>query len=258
MRHFVIKVVLISAIATALWWATGDWTRPVTIAAAKTLHAVVGYPAPHLLADLDHYHWFAPLFPPLVGLVLASHWITWSRRLVGLVMGLAAFTYLVALQIAVVYSPYLTLSGTRAYLMTAQVTLNSVAVPVVLWLIVAGPPPTGREAEHGRIGRLAVVALWMLLFCAVLTLPIPLAAAETTPSLSAARRAAGAAIAHHQPGIALKHTRDMLDIQQTNAALSYLRMHLFREIGDESAALASESRALTTTARKAAFREIWQ
>ncbi len=267
MKRFIASTILLSAAATLLWWATAPWSRSATIALAKMLHALVGYPAPHLLADLDDYYWFAPLFPPLVGLVLASHWITPSRRAVGLLIGLAAFAYLVALQIAVVYSPYLTLSAARAYLMSAQIALNSVVVPVILWFTVTGGPPadwsrattrTGRSArpvrpEHRSIARMAAL---MAVFCGLMTLPLPLPASETTPALSAARRRAGRAIAADRPESALQAIDAMFTAQRSNAALSYLEMRLYARLGDRESADRVMPNALTTQQRQRAYRAL--
>ncbi len=266
MKRFVIKFILISLGATVVWSLTTGWTRPTTIYGAKALHALVGYPAPWLLADLDHYHWFAPLFPPLVGLVMASQWVSWRRRLGGLVIGLAAFWYLVALQIAIVYSPYLTLSAVRAYLMSVQITLNSVVVPVVLWLIATGGPP--REwsaaaapdqrpqppADADSAARWGVMGVWTLLFSAILTLPILAAGAQTDASITAARNTVARAITADNPVAALRAIDTMFTRQQSNAALSYLQMELHRQLGQREEAERIMDAALTTPQRRRAYR----
>jgi hypothetical protein len=158
----------------------------------------------------------------------------------GLTLSLAAFWYLVGLQVALVYSPYLTLSADRAYITSGLVTLNSVVVPVVLWLIFAGPPP-GRvvSARRGdaRDGRRWLVrsSLLTMAFCGVLTAPAALAASRTTPGLSAARRQAAGAIAHGQWKVAIGHLDEMLAIQGgANAELSYLRRRLVEASSDAS------------------------
>lgn len=267
MKRFIVKAFLLSAAAAALWWATAPWTRATTISLAKALHALVGYPAPYLLADLDDYYWFAPLFPPLAGLVLASHWVTLRRRLAGLAIGLAAFAYLVALQIAVVYSPYLTLSAARAYVMSSQIALNTVVVPVILWLIATAGPPENWTAgatpsppadapgvRPQRRPGLPAVAAYALLFCGVMTLPIPWLAARTTPTLTAARKAVARAVATGRPASAIKAIDTLFTTQQNNAALSYLQMQLYRTVGDDGAAERVMPLALTSPRRRQAFR----
>jgi hypothetical protein len=257
MRRFTIDVILISIAATLVWWVSGGLLRPLTVLGAKGLHWLVGYPAPYLLADLDKFYWFAPLFPPLVGLVLASRWVSWPKRIIGLLIGIVAFCYLVALQIVVVYTPYFTLSAVRAYLSSIQVSLNSVVVPVVLWLILTGGPPRqwatrsgptespddGRKGkQHGRTSWL-YVSMACIAFCGVLTLPILWAAEASTANLDAARnRLAGALIARDYNS-ALPAIDAMLQEQGRNTALSYVQSELHRELGDDEAAdrIVSES-----------------
>ncbi len=259
MTRFVFRALLFSTAATVVWWATAGWTRPSTVASAKLLHSMVGYPAPYLLADLDDYHWFAPLFPPFVGLVAASYWVSTRRRIAGLAVGLITFWYLVALQIAVLYSPYLTLSAARAYFMSVQIALNSVAVPVVLWLIVVGGPPGGWEIERAHAGddatpdALGRAGLLTLLFCAVLTLPVPAAISQTTPTLSAAREAVARAIANDNTPSAIRSIERMFTVQRENAALSYLQMELHRKLGQTAAADELMPAALTTHDRRMAY-----
>ncbi len=272
MRRFTVEVILISLAATVIWWATGGLLRPTTVAAAKGLHALVGYPAPYLLADLDGFYWFAPLFPPLVGLVFASRWVPWRRRLIGLLIGLAAFWYLVALQVVVVYTPYFTLSAVRAYLSAIQVSLNTAVVPVVLWLIVTGGPPRGWTPElkalrPGDAGRkstnhrnpekakgYAGTVFVTLAFCALATLPLFLAAQASTPNLDDARDRLARARLARDHAAALTAVDAMFQEQGRNAALSYLQSELYRELGDEAAANRIASETLSSERRRAATR----
>lgn len=257
MRRFTIDVILVSIAATLVWWVSGGLLRPLTVLGAKGLHWLVGYPTPYLLADLDKFYWFAPLFPPLVGLVIASRWVSWPRRIIGLLIGMAAFCYLVSLQIVVVYTPYFTLSAVRAYLSSIQVSLNSVVVPVVLWLIITGGPPrqwtaqsesteSPNDGRHGKgLGRTSClfISLACIAFCSVLTLPILWAAEASTANLDAARnRLAGALIARDYNS-ALPAIDAMLREQGRNSALNYVQSELYREIGDDEAAdrIVSES-----------------
>ncbi len=263
MKRFILKALLISLAATVAWWFAAPWTRPHAIATAKLLHTLVGYPAPYLLADLDDYYWFAPLFPPLVGLVLASHWVSWRRRIGGLLIGLCAFWYLVALQIAILYSPYLTLSAARAYLVSGQIALNTVVVPVVLWLIVIGGPPaqwetaTSRPPDDATRAMLTRIALVSLLFCFAVSLPLPLATSQTTATLSAARNATARAIAAGNETAAMESIETMFTVQQHNAALSYLLMELHRRRGHTDTVAQLIPSALQTPRRRAVYRRLW-
>ena len=117
MRRFLVEAVVFSVLASVLWWLTlvTDAGRQATLELARILHRVAGYPAPYLLAEVKAYYWHAPLFPPLVGLILASRWLSWGRRLRQLGLGLACFWFMVAVQVVMVYSPYLPLSVFRSF-----------------------------------------------------------------------------------------------------------------------------------------------
>ncbi len=261
MSRFVARALLVSLAATVAWWMTADWTCIATVTGAKWLHRLAGYPAPHLLADLDDFYWFAPLFPPFVGLTLASTWLTFRSRLTGIAIGLAAFWYLVSLQIAITYSPYLTLSSTRAYTLSMLVALNTIVVPVVFWLLATGGPPSAGVSRRAgdpnarESRKTAFVVVGTLVFSVAVTLVVPLTASQSTPSLNQARRAAGRLIAAGDSPRAIEAVDHMLAIQRTNAALSYLKLHLLRLAGDEIGARRLESDALTSEKRRRAFRE---
>lgn len=261
MKRFVAKAFILSLIATLVWWSTQHAAARSAVWLAKALHDLVGYPAPSLAAGPSAEKWWmAPLFPPVVGLVLASHWRSWRVRLVGLILALAAFWYVVAVQISVTYSPYLTLSAVRAYLMQIMISLNSIAIPIVLWLIVCGQPdfttarssratksrvrsstgsfraatgrfraPTVRErskAQPAAARSLMVIAALLLALCAVVSAPVQLAVDQTTDTLSAARRRAAGAIRINDYRTALKAIDDMFAQQGPNTALSTLQSHL--------------------------------
>lgn len=253
MRRFTIEVLVISVAAAVLWGLTREYTAVTTIAGAKWLHRLVGYPAPFLLAEGNHDYWFSPLFPPLVGLVLASRWVPWRRRLLGLGIGLCAFWYVVSVQVAVTYSPYLTLSTVRAYLMQTQIAMNSVVMPVLLWLAATGGPgreqlggarTRGQAATGARQGDLApgtgglnplVSAALAVVLCVAVSFPVKLAAEQSGPSLDLARkRVANAILAKDFRG-ASRGIDDMLSMQGgDNRYLSHLQRELQR-LADQTA-----------------------
>ena len=247
MRRVIIEAILLSILMTGVWWVTDDLTARTTIAGGRLLHDSVGYPAPGM-ARGAHLFWMSPLFPPLVGLLLASRWVPWRRRLYGLLITLAAFWYLVSFQVAVTFSPYLTLTTFRAYMMDVQVSANQVAVPILLWLIVAGAPPrsyftTGRHtkaapakdggavqpSKPGGVHLLLAVILCGAL-CLVATLPVQLAVEKTNPALSAARKHVARAILAEDYADADKAIDELLVYQQPkgNSNLSLLQMEVRR------------------------------
>ena len=238
MRRYVIEAIVLSLAASVVWWATRDFTAAATIAGAKGLHRLIGYPTPFLSGNSHHFYWFSPLFPPLVGLVLASRWLSWRRRLIGLLIGLCAFWYVVSVQLAVTFSPYLTLSAVRAYLMQVLISLNSVAVPVLLWLIVTGGPSLapGSGARPGKEHKgprprprlnLVVSVILAALLCAVITLPVQLAVEQSDPNLDAARNRLARAMLAENDVAALDAIEELLFWQGgKNPLLSYVRSQL--------------------------------
>ncbi len=240
MRRFIIESIVVSVLAAVVWWLTQDITAPTTVAGAKMLHRLVGYPAPYLVADGSHIYWFSPLFPPMVGLIIASRWTSWRRRIVGLSICTVGFWYIVSLQVAVSYSPYLTLSAIRGYLSQTLISLNSVAVPVVFWLIVTGGPPshflvrnrsplpdakknarTANPTNHSDVHALRCVALTALL-CALATLPVKLATEQSNANLDAARKRLAGAVLTGDVNTAVAAQLDMTQEQGPNRFLAHL------------------------------------
>ncbi len=262
MRRYVRTAILYTIAAVPFWWLTMSLAQHGTIAGAKLLHFLAGYPAPHLLAELDDYYWFAPMFPPLAGLLLASDRLPMRRRVLSLVAGYVAFCYLVSLQIAVVWSPYLTLSAVRGYMSAVQVGLNTVVVPVIFWLIFTGGPPRiwSEVAVAGSTPPMAAhpktihSAAFMLLFCGLLTLPTMLAASQTSHNLTSARDNLAASLTANNTTGALSAIEAMFQEQGNNAYLSYLQMQLLHEMGRHRDAEAAKNLALTTPKRRAAYR----
>ncbi len=264
MSRFIARFFFYSTMATAVWWfvePVGWW---VTNSGAKWLHTLAGYPAPYLLSDIDFRYWFNPLFPPLVGLILASGWLSWRRRGICVFPGIFAFVYLVSLQVAVVYSPYLTNSAVRAYLSSVQVAFNTVVVPVILWLIVTGGPPDGSESvdrdgsssKKTGVGvpRLMSVWLMMLLFCGVMTVPVVLAGEKTHPDLTLARRELAKSLRSKHFSGTLQAVEKMLRYDPGNRPVGYLGLELRRRHGQNDYVAENAARILGSGQRVRAYR----
>jgi hypothetical protein len=262
MKRFVRRAAVMTVVGMGVWWVTAPVASDATIWGAKALHALVGFPAPHLLAELDDYYWFAPMFGPLAGLILASDWMSWRRRVASMLVGYLAFCYLVSMQIAVGWSPYLTLSAVRGYFAAVQVGLNTVVTPVSLWLILTGGPPSVWEradlrrelkgsAPHGLISGALLVG-----FCGLLTLPATLAAGETNARLTAARRSVARLLSVEAVEAAIEAMDGMYREQGANSHLSYLKMGLLRDAGRTEEADALKLAALTTADRREAYRRL--
>lgn len=264
MKRFVVRFFLYSILATGIWWLVTPVGRALTIDGAKWLHALAGYPAPYLLAELDDRYWFNPLFPPLVGLLLASDWLTWRRRSVGIMVGLIAFFYLVSLQVAVVYSPYLTNSAIRAYLSSVQVAFNTVVVPVILWLMASGGPPdwskpadeSDQQQKKSPINppRLGTAVIMMLLFCGVMTLPVVLAGEKTHPDLTLARQELAQSLRSKHFSSAYKAVEKMLRYDPGNRPVGYLNLELHRRQGHNDYVAENAAKILGSGQRIRAYR----
>ena len=103
------RAILWSAVAGLVWYYTRTYNAAITVWLAKSMHALVGYPAPYLFGDEPKYSyfWHATMFPPVVGLTLASYWLRWPDRLVRAVVGFFAHSCLTATAVCVNDSPYL-------------------------------------------------------------------------------------------------------------------------------------------------------
>jgi hypothetical protein len=230
-------------LATLLWWlglALG-LTQLTTIWLAKILHRVAGYPAPYLLADLKPYLWFCPVFPPLVGLMLASRWLSWAVRLRRLAVGLGCLWLAVALQICLVYSPYLPLSRFRDYAGMMGLWLACILLPVILWLILTGGPRAlvaarGRgevlPTDASRRGRSWLPPVLALVVTLALAVPIFVAGRLGAPEWEKPRREMSVGLIRHDPAYTLIAIQDVLPLDPGNHGLLYLAARLHEERGE--------------------------
>jgi hypothetical protein len=243
LRRFLLEVIVYSLLATVLWWlgfAHGLTDHP-TIWLAKILHRIAGYPAPYLLADLKPYFWFSPLFPPLVGLMLASRWLSWGTRLRRLAVGLACFWLAVSLQVCLVYSPYLPLSRFRDYVKMMGISSGYVLLPVILWLVLTGGPGAlvapagggkGPAAPASRRQRSWVPSVFALGVGLALAVPIFVAAQLGAPEWTKARREMSVGLVRHDPAYTLIAIQEVLPLDPRNHGLLYLAARLHEERGE--------------------------
>ncbi len=141
MARFALRVLLYATGASLIWWFTSDATTAATIWAAKTVHRLVGAPAPYLLLEVFDYFWLAPPAQLFVGLTLASSWTSWRRRTQCLLLGIALLWFLVVMSVVAGSSPYL--GPVQARMIISIVLTKSLVLPmpVLFWLILTGPPP---------------------------------------------------------------------------------------------------------------------
>lgn len=240
MRRFIIEAVVFSLLATALWYVSfaTDVARQATLELARALHRVAGYPAPYLLAEVKSYYWHSPLFPPLVGLILASRWLTWRQRLAQLTLALVCFWFIVAVQIVIVYSPYLPLSWFRSFVERIYISSGYIAAPIVLWLILTGgpgpllAPPGSFQDEHPLFPRRWHAAVAAILLCLLFTVPVFVAAGRGDPGWPQARRAMAEGLRRDDPAAALVGLQQILPRDPRNDALIYLAARLHQRCGD--------------------------
>ena len=240
MRRFIIEAVVFSLLATAVWYVTfaTDVTRQATLEVARVLHRVAGYPAPYLLAEVKPYYWHSPLFPPLIGLMLASRWLTWRQRLAQLIFALICFWFMVAVQIVIVYTPYLPLSWFRSFVERIYISSGYIAAPIILWLILTGgphpllAPPDSSEGEHPLFARRWHAAVAAIILCVLFTLPVFIAAGRGDPGWPEARRAMAEGLRRDDPAAALVGLQQILPKDPRNDGLIYLAARLHQRRGE--------------------------
>jgi hypothetical protein len=139
LKRFLPTAIAGAALAAVLWHYTKSLNADITIAGAKTFHNLAGRPAPYLLCDQTRYFWHATLFPPLIGLTLASTWLSWPARLIRCIIGYAAYASLTAVAITIHDSPYLQQNQFVKSTTSALVNANYLVFGLVIWILAAGP-----------------------------------------------------------------------------------------------------------------------
>lgn len=252
-----------TAAATMLWWAAHERAAAASIATAKWLHRLIGFPAPYLIADAVDRWWFAPPGQLLVGLVLASWWRTWRGRLVDLAFCLALYWFVSAMTIALTCSPYI--GPMRVRDLTGIVLTKSllVVVPVILWGVTVGwagwhdaregapgkKEPRREKRKQDRQGRgvsrqrcagllrypaATGICLLLPMACWAMSAAAPQGVREARAQAAAALRAGDS----RQAAAAVMNL-GRVEVRQTghNLPLYYLAANLLQEIGEFDAAI---------------------
>ncbi len=239
MRRFLAEVLLYSAAGALLWWVTMglDLTRPLTIEGVKILHRFCGYPAPHLLAEIKPFFWYSPLFLPLVGLFCASRWLSWPRRLGLLAIALICFWLIVALQMVLVYSPYLPVSAFRSYMERMGISAGYLGAQIVLWVLLTGGPyrlsaarDDAEKEAHPLWGNWWLGPVSAAMFSLAFAIPIFVAATYGTPDWRTARQEMAEGLNRNDDARALIGAQRVIASEPRNDPLIYLaaRLHLRR------------------------------
>ena len=245
MRRFLGEVLLYSAAGALLWWVTLslDLTRPLTIELVKVLHRFCGYPAPDLLAEVKAFFWYSPLFPPLVGLFCASRWLSWRRRLVLLGFALMCFWLIVALQLVLVYSPYLPVSGFRSYVERMGISAGYLGAQVVLWVLLTGGPYrlSSGSGDSGNGGHPLWGSWWLgsvsaATFSVAFSIPIFVAATYGSEDWGAARHEMAEGLSRNDDARALLGAQRVMASEPRNDALIYLAARLHQRRGENEVA----------------------
>ncbi len=245
MRRFLREVLLYSVAGALLWWVTMglDLTRPLTIEGVKILHRFCGYPAPDLLAEVKPFFWYSPLFPPLVGLFCASRWLSWPRRLGLLSIALLCFWLIVALQMVLVYSPYLPVSGFRSYVERMGISAGYLGAQVVLWVLLTGGPyrlsAASNDAEkeaHPLWGNWWLGPVSAAMFSLAFAIPIFVAATYGTPDWRTARHEMAEGLKRNDDARALLGAQRVISSEPRNDPLIYLAGRLHQRRGENEVA----------------------
>ncbi|NOT02263.1 MAG: hypothetical protein HOP29_16780 [Phycisphaerales bacterium] len=137
--RFLWRAIAWAVLAGVAWKMTLRANADVTIWLAKGLQRLAGFPAPYLFCDEHPLFWHATLFPPVVGLVMASYWLRWRDRVMRTVVGYGTYACLTAIAIIVNESPYLSETRFRASATSALVNANCLMFGLVIWMLSAGP-----------------------------------------------------------------------------------------------------------------------
>lgn len=153
LRRFLWRAVPWVIACAVVWKFTFDQNDALTVAITKFLHRLVGLPAPYLFCDEKKFFWHATMFPPVVGLTLASYWVRWPDRVVRAAVGYVTHCCLTAIAIAVHESPYLMQTEMRNPVTSMLVNANYLMFGAVIWLLAAGPWYVLRRASSLKSGE---------------------------------------------------------------------------------------------------------
>lgn len=231
--RFALAVVIWSAAAALVWWTAWHLMQPKMVTIAKVIHELIGWPAPYLNASEFRHTWHVPIFPPLVGLVMASSWLSWPRRGVALLMGLFGLCVFTALQITLDCSPYLPDTALRMYIKRILVAPTLILPQVVLWLIVTGGPRF--DVEKNRVVKTRHPTVWSYLglaaFCLAMGLLIPVARLSDPPANAEHRAAAAKYLREQNPIAAVEEFFALLQLEPGNGRVAYTLLRLGQQAG---------------------------
>jgi hypothetical protein len=139
LSRFLPRAIPLAVASAVLWQFTREPNAQFTITIVKSLHNLLGFPAPYLFCDETRLFWNATMFPPVVALVLASYWLPWWDRILRAVAGYVAHAGMTAIAIAVHESPYLAQLDVLAPITSTLVNANYLMFGLVIWVLIAGP-----------------------------------------------------------------------------------------------------------------------
>lgn len=143
--RFLCRAVPWAVAAGFLWHYTHVYNAAFTVTVTKFLHWCVGYPAPYMFCDGTSLFWHSTMFPPIVGLGLASYWLRWRDRVLRIVAGYVGHCCLTAVAITINESPYLQQTEFRDMVTSPLVNADYLMFGIVIWLLTCGPWYEGRD-----------------------------------------------------------------------------------------------------------------
>lgn len=138
-RRFLWRAVPWAVAAGFLWHYTHTYNAAFTVAVTKFLHWCVGYPAPYMFCDNTSLFWHSTMFPPVVGLGLASYWLRWPDRILRIMAGYVGHCCLTAVAITINESPYVQQTAFRDMVTSPLVNADYLMFGIVIWLLTCGP-----------------------------------------------------------------------------------------------------------------------
>ncbi len=163
LRRFLVRAIPFAVASGILWKLTATQNAAFTVWITKTLHTIVGRPAPYLYCDETTLFWHATMFPPLVALTLSAYWLSWPQRVLRACVGYVVYCGITAIAITLNESPYLQQTPLLTPLTSTLVNANYLMFGVVIWVLAAGPWYQAVTSGHGRAR--AMVQGWLTRIC---------------------------------------------------------------------------------------------
>lgn len=228
---FALVIVLVNAVVANL-------ITPLITTCIKSIHDVVGRPAPYLLLDIQTSDSVGLFSPILLGLALASTWLSWPHRIATVVTAVLLGWLILMFDGLTTYSPYLPWGDLHEYLRANILLIWSLPLQIVVWLVLCGIPqhwnrkaPTPADIQKNRMCYWQRhIAVLLVAFMLVITVVILIGLTDA-PVTARLRTDLAEAIAQDEYDEAIKCVFDILVKEPNNINVIFLGSRLARDKG---------------------------